>query len=139
MLQNLQPRTRRGGSARTFSRSGRGERFAAASRVDRYGTPLARKVIGCAIEVHTALGPGLLESIYERCLAHELTLNGVRFVQQVPLPVVYKAIPMGIGFRVDFVIEDELLIEIKAVDHVLPVHQSQVLTYVTLLNLRQGL
>jgi GxxExxY protein len=102
-------------------------------------TPLAEKVIGCAIEVHKALGPGLLESAYERCLAREFALNGLKTVWQVPLAVAYKGVELHCGYRIDCVVEGALLIEIKAVDRLLPIHHAQVLTYLRLLHVKQGL
>jgi GxxExxY protein len=104
-----------------------------------YRTPLAHQVIGCAIEIHSAVGPGLLESIYDRCLAHEFTLQGLSFRQQVPLPIVYKGMPVGLGYRVDFVVEDELVVELKSAERLLAIHDAQVLTYLRQLKLRQGL
>ena len=79
-------------------------------------TALAQAVIGAAIEVHSALGPGLLESAYDRCLAHEFQLRGIRFVRQLRLPIDYKGISISYGYRVDFVIEDTLVIELKTVE-----------------------
>jgi GxxExxY protein len=102
-------------------------------------SPLVEGVIGCAIDVHRALGPGLLESAYDRCLAHELSLRSIAYRRQIPLPVVYKGIDLDCGYRVDYVIEGQLLLEIKAVDRLLPIHQAQLLTYLRLLRLRQGL
>lgn len=102
-------------------------------------SPLVERVIGCAIDVHRVLGPGLLESAYDRCLAHELSLRKIRYRRQIPLPVVYKGIDLDCGYRVDYVVEDELLLELKAADRLLPIHQAQLLTYLRLLRLRQGL
>jgi GxxExxY protein len=99
---------------------------------------LGRKVLGSAIEVHTALGPGLLESAYEHCLAHEFSLRGLRFRQQVALPVAYKSARLDCGYRIDFVVEDELIVELKTVRKVLPIHHAQVLTYLRLMNMRQA-
>ena len=101
--------------------------------------PLTEQVIGCAIEVHRALGPGLLEAVYEECLCHELHENGLGFQRQIPVPVTYKAVNLETGFRADLVIEKELLIEIKAVERLLPVHQAQVLTYLKLRGIPKGL
>jgi GxxExxY protein len=102
-------------------------------------SPLAQKVIGCAIEVHRTLGPGLLESVYERCLAHEFALNHLRSVWQAPVPIAYKGVHIDCGYRIDCVVEGELLVELKTVERVLPIHYAQVLTYVKLLKVRQGL
>jgi GxxExxY protein len=101
--------------------------------------PLTEQVIGCAIEVHRALGPGLLEAVYEECLCHELHENGLGFQRQIPVPVTYKAVNLETGFRADLVIEKELLIEIKAVERLLPVHQAQVLTCLKLSGIPKGL
>ncbi len=100
--------------------------------------PLTEQVIGCAIEVHRALGPGLLEAVYEECFCHELHENGLGFQRQIPVPVTYKAVNLETGFRADMVIEKELLIEIKAVERLLPVHQAQMLTYLKLSGIPKG-
>ena len=100
--------------------------------------PLTEQVIGCAIEVHRALGPRLLEAVYEECLCHELHENGLGFQRQIPVPVTYKAVNLETGFRADLVIEKELLIEIKAVERLLPVHQAQMLTYLKLSGIPKG-
>jgi GxxExxY protein len=102
-------------------------------------TPSTETVIGCAIKVHRALGPGLFESVYEPCLAHELTKAGLRFERQVTLPVTYDGVSLGRAFRTDFIIERELIVEVKALEKILPVHGSQVLTYLRLSGLRKGL
>ncbi len=104
-----------------------------------YSTPLAKKVIGCAIEIHESLGPGLLESAYEECLAHELALNSLQFIRGAPLPLVYKDVELDCSYRIDFLVERELLLELKAVERVLPIHSAQVMTYLKLMNIRQGL
>jgi GxxExxY protein len=102
-------------------------------------SPLVRQVIGSAIDVHRALGPGLLESVYQTCLAHELGLRGVRYISQAPLPVVYKGMALACGYRVDLIIEGTLLVELKTVDRILPIHHAQMLTYLKLLDLPQAL
>lgn len=99
----------------------------------------SKKVIGCAIEVHRELGPGLLESTYEHCLARELSLAGLPFRRQVPLPVHYKGAKLDCGYRIDFVIGGSLLVELKIVDQLNPVHQAQILTYLKLSGIRVGL
>ena len=101
-------------------------------------TPLGYAVIGCAIEVHSTLGPGLLESIYERSAAHEFRLKGLSFREQVPLPVSYKGVDVGLGYRADFVFGNELVVEFKTVEKMLPIHDSQLLTYMRLLGVQQG-
>jgi GxxExxY protein len=100
---------------------------------------LTERVIGAAIEVHRALGPGLLESAYEECLCHELHLRGLAFQRQVPLPVNYKGINLDCGYRLDLLIEDLLILELKCVDHILPVHEAQLLTYLKMTHKRVGL
>jgi GxxExxY protein len=102
-------------------------------------SPLVEKVIGCAIEVHRVLGPGLLESAYDFCLTHEWQLCGVNFRRQVEVPVVYRGRRLNCGYRVDFIVEDTLLVEIKSIERLMPIHQAQVLTYMRLLDLHQGL
>jgi GxxExxY protein len=102
-------------------------------------TVLVETVIGCAIEVHRALGPGLLESAYEACLAHELTLRDIPYRQQVSVPILFKGARMDCGYRVDFVIDDEIIVELKSVDHLTAVHQAQVVTYLKLLGVSQAL
>jgi GxxExxY protein len=100
---------------------------------------LTDRVIGACIEVHRALGPGLLESAYEECLSHELALREVGFERQKPLAVEYKAVRLDCGYRMDLVIENRLVLELKAVDQLLPVHDAQVLTYLKLTGLSEGL
>ena len=102
-------------------------------------TPLAERVIRCAIDVHRALGPGLLESAYDKCLAYELTANGISFKHQFAVPVAYRSVKIECGYRADFLIDDSLLLELKAVEKVLPIHQAQLLTYLKLLGIKQGL
>lgn len=101
--------------------------------------PLTQQVIGCAIEVHRTLGPGLLESVYEKCLAHELRLAGLTFINQAPLPIEYKGISLECGCRLDFLIDDYLVVELKAVEQVLPVHHAQLISYMRLVEAPVGL
>ncbi|MBL8836176.1 MAG: GxxExxY protein [Alphaproteobacteria bacterium] len=101
--------------------------------------PTTERVIGFAIDVHRALGPGLLESAYEECLCHELETAGVRFRRQVPPPVVYKSVRLGCGYRLDAVIEDALVLELTTVERILPIHEAQLLTYLRLGRYRTGL
>jgi len=100
---------------------------------------LSNRVIGCALEVHRELGPGLLESTYEQCLAHELKLNGIRFELQHPLPVKYKDVRLDCGYRVDVLVEDKLIIELKSVEQIKAIHQAQLLTYMRLAGVKIGL
>lgn len=102
-------------------------------------TTLTRRVIGCAIEVHKTLGPGLLEVIYETCLCREFTRNGIQFDRQRKLPVYYKGEPVDCDLKIDIVVEDALVIEVKAVQQVLPVHEAQLLTYLRVSGLPLGL
>ena len=104
-----------------------------------YRSPVTEKVIGCAIEVHKAVGPGLLESAYEVCLAKEFRLKGLSYASQVPVPVSYKGENLECGYRLDFVVEDEVIVELKSVERVLPVHKAQLITYLNLTGLPQGL
>jgi GxxExxY protein len=101
--------------------------------------PLVQRVLGGAIEVHRTLGPGLLESAYQRCLAYELRSQRIAFDIQVPLPVLYKGVPIECGYRLDFVVEGSLVLEIKAVDGLMPIHKAQLLTYLKLLPASRGL
>ncbi|MDT8380255.1 MAG: GxxExxY protein [Desulfotignum sp.] len=100
---------------------------------------LSNQVIGCAIEVHRELGPGLMESTYEQCLAHELKLKGIRFRLQQAQPVMYKGVRLDCGYRIDMLIEDTLLIELKSVDKIMGIHEAQLLTYMKLADIRTGL
>lgn len=101
--------------------------------------PLSNQVIGAALEVHRALGPGLLESVYEQALAYELGLNSLQVETQVPLPVTYKNARLDCGFRLDLLVNSELVIELKAVESLLPIHEAQLLTYLKLSGRKTGL
>ena len=96
-------------------------------------------IVGAAIEVHRRLGPGLLESAYETCLCRELHLRGIRFKQQVALPVEYRGLNLDCGYRLDLVVERSIIVEVKAVGRLLPIHRAQVLTYLKLTGYRLGL
>lgn len=100
---------------------------------------LTERVIGAAIEVHRALGPGLLESAYEECLCREFHLRGITFERQVPLPIEYKGVKLDCGYRLDLIVERVLVLEIKCLEHVLPVHEAQLITYLKLTGRRVGL
>jgi GxxExxY protein len=104
-----------------------------------HGSALSERVIKLAIDVHRQLGPGLLESAYEECLCFEFVQNAVSFTRQTPLPVVYKAVRLDCRYRMDIVVERELIIEIKAVDRLAPIHEAQMLTYLPLSGLKVGL
>lgn len=100
---------------------------------------LTESVIGACIEVHKELGPGLLESTYEQCLAHELYRKGIEFKIQQSMPVTYKGIKLDCGYRLDMVIEGELIIELKAVESIKEIHKAQLLSYMKLANIKTGL
>ena len=100
---------------------------------------LSKRVIGCAIEVHRNLGPGLLESTYEQCLAHELKCAGIPFMLQHPLPVNYNGVKLDCGYRVDLFIDNKIIVELKSVEKLLPIHQAQLLTYMKLARIKIGL
>lgn len=95
-------------------------------------------IVKAAIEVHRELGPGLLESVYETVLAHELERSGLQLRAQIPVPVTYKDIHFEIGFRMDLCVNDQVVIELKSVEHLLPVHRKQIQTYLRLSNKRLG-
>ncbi|HSS97313.1 MAG TPA: GxxExxY protein [Terriglobales bacterium] len=100
---------------------------------------LTGKIIGAAIQIHRELGPGLLESAYEACLAHELELLGLRVERQKPIPLIYKAVKLDCGFRADLVVENRVVIETKCKDALHPVDEAQLLSHLRLLNLQVGL
>lgn len=100
---------------------------------------ISNKVIGCAIEVHKQLGPGLLESAYQTCLLHELQELGLKVRVEVPMPVVYKSIRLDHGYRMDILVEEKVVIEVKTVEFLTDVHKAQVLTYLKLGNYKLGL
>jgi len=97
------------------------------------------EIIGAAMEVHRELGPGLLESAHEDCFCYELSLRGLRFQRQVPLPLVYKGLQLDQGYRLDVVVEGKLIVEIKAVERLLPIHEAQAITYLKLTGLNTAL
>jgi GxxExxY protein len=100
---------------------------------------LTGQIIAAAMEVHRELGPGLLESVYQSCLARELQLRNVDFVQQIELPVSYKGVRIDCGYRIDMVIGNRVIVELKSVHEILPVHEAQLLTYMRLTNVHVGL
>jgi GxxExxY protein len=107
--------------------------------MDYYDKELTEKIIGGAIEVHRHLGPGLLESAYEECLCHELKLAGLKFVKQKSLPLEYKGIKLDCGYRIDVVVEDRVIVELKCVEQIAPIHEAQLLTYLKLSGIKTGL
>jgi len=100
---------------------------------------ITRKIIGCSIEVHRNLGPGLLESAYEECLAFELTKSGLNIRRQQAVPVVYKDIKLDCGYRIDILVENSVVLELKVVDEFNPVHEAQILTYMKFADKKAGL
>ncbi|HKB56609.1 MAG TPA: GxxExxY protein [Lacunisphaera sp.] len=100
---------------------------------------LSKQVIGAALEVHRALGPGLLESVYEQALAYEPTSAGLKTQLEVPVPVAYKAVRLDCGFRLDLLVEEQLVVELKSVEALVPLHDAQLLTYLKLTGFKIGL
>jgi GxxExxY protein len=111
----------------------------ASAAEERYRDPRTSPIIGAAIEVHRHLGPGLLESAYEECLCHELHLMGLGFKRQVTLPIIYKGFPLDCGYQIDLIVRDEVVVELKAVERILPIHHAQLLTYLKLAEKPVGL
>lgn len=100
---------------------------------------LTSLIIGCAMEVHSQLGPGLLESAYQQCFAYEMSFSDLRFKVEHPLPVQYKDVLLDCGYRLDLLVEDQVIVELKSVEDVLPIHQAQILTYMKLAEVSTGL
>ena len=100
---------------------------------------ISERIIGCAIEVHKILGPGLLESAYEECLFYEIFQTGLRVEKQKPLPLIYKEIKLEVGYRIDLIVENKVLVEIKSVEALNDIHTAQVLTYLKLSGCKLGL
>ena len=100
---------------------------------------ITRQIIGAAIEVHKAVGPGLLESAYQACLAYEVLQRGLKAEEQVPLPVLYKDVRLDCGYRMDLLVEDSVIVEIKAVERLCPIHDAQLLSYLRIAHKQVGL
>jgi len=100
---------------------------------------ITEKIIGCAIEVHRNLGLGLLESAYEECLCYELAQKGLQYKRQVSLPVIYKGVNLDCGYKMDVIVENSVIVELKAVERILPVHEAQLLSYLKLYGKKLGL
>jgi len=109
------------------------------SNTKSYLNDLSYKIVGCAIEVHKHLGPGLLESIYHECLRQEFFLMGINYKSQLFVPIDYKGIALNADYRLDFLVEDEIVVELKAMEGILPVHEAQLLTYMKLLQKGKGI
>ena len=107
--------------------------------IGRQENEISGKIIGAAIEVHKMLGPGLLESAYEECLCRELHLRGIEFERQVPLPLNYKGIDLDCSYRLDLLVEDKVIVELKSMEGLEPIHEAQMLTYLKLRNAWLGL
>jgi len=105
----------------------------------QYIDELSYKIIGCAIEVHKQIGPGLIESVYEKCFVKELSLRSINFKTQLWVPIQYKGINLNAALRADVLVEDLILVELKAMDGILPVHKAQVLTYMKLMQKPKGI
>jgi GxxExxY protein len=101
--------------------------------------PLTQNILACAMTVHSTLGPGLLETVYEICLTHELRKQGLGVERQMPLPVVYDSVKLDAGFRIDLLVAGEVIVEVKSVDRLAPTHTAQLLTYLRLAGLKTGL
>lgn len=100
---------------------------------------ITSEIIGAAIEVHKHLGPGMLESSYEECLCYELSERGLNFERQKPIPVVYKEVKLECGYRADLIVENQVVVELKSVEGILPVHEAQILTYLKFAQKKIGL
>jgi GxxExxY protein len=102
-------------------------------------TQMSYDVLGCAINVHREVGPGLLESVYQKCLIHELKSKGFKVMQQVKVPLIYKELSLDVQLKADLIVNGLVIVELKTVDSLLPVHEAQLLTYMRLLKIPQGL
>jgi GxxExxY protein len=100
---------------------------------------ITESIIGAAIQVHRALGPGLLESTYEVCLMHELAQKGLKVDKQVPIPIIYKDVRLDAGYRIDLLVEDQVIVELKSVDTIHPIHEAQLISYLKLSGKKLGL
>jgi GxxExxY protein len=128
-----------GGEMSQLRMQNKPQRHRGTEGTEYYHRELTEKLIACAIEVHRHLGPGLLESAYEECYCYELGIQGVPHERQKMLPLVYKEIKLDCGYRMDVVADNKVVIEIKCVEKILPIHEAQLLTYLKLSNLRVGL
>ena len=100
---------------------------------------LSNKIIGCAIEVHKSLGPGLLESVYEECLSYELMQNNLSIERQKAVPVIFKEVKLDCGYRIDILVENKIILELKSIDAIHPIHEAQILTYMKFAEKKIGL
>ena len=120
-----------------LEREGRRRQVEGTAKVDR--CEISEKIIGCAMRVHSQLGPGLLESVYEECLCHAMSKAGIPFKRQVAVPVTFEGIKLDCGFRLDLLVDERVVVEVKAVDHLIPVHNAQLVTYLKLSGISTGL
>jgi GxxExxY protein len=118
---------------------GRSSSASSNPRCDHPANEITERVIGACIEIHRQLGPGLLESAYEECLCHELSMAGLVFERQKPLPVSYKGVKLDCGYRLDLIVAGKVLVELKTVEEILPIHEAQLLTYLKLSGANLGL
>jgi GxxExxY protein len=132
---NETPNNRRGAEAQRENSSSASPRLGGELAVN----DITERIIGACIEIHRQLGPGLLESAYEECLCHELALAGLKFERQKPLPVSYKGVKLDCGYRLDPVVEGQVIVELKTVDEIQPIHEAQLLTYLKLSGVSVGL
>lgn len=109
------------------------------TKIDATSDLVARQIVDAALKVHRALGPGLLESVYEHCLAHELALRGIGFTRQRTLPIIYEGERLDAGLRLDLIVDERVIVEVKAVEALAPIHEAQLLTYLRLSGIRLGL
>jgi GxxExxY protein len=101
--------------------------------------PLSKQIIGCALDVHKILGPGMLESAYEECLVYEMKQKSLKFERQKPIPVLYKEIKLDCGYRIDLLVENQIIVELKSLDLLSKIHTAQILTYMRFANIKTGL
>jgi GxxExxY protein len=114
-------------------------RSGAEGRREEFGPELTGKIIALAIDVHRHLGPGLLEGVYEKCPAWELEHNGFTFARQVDLPIIYRDVQIASGHKADIIVENQVIVELKAIEHLLPIHEAQTRTYLRLSGCKVGL
>lgn len=107
--------------------------------IDKETNELSYQIVGCAYNVHKELGVGLLESAYEACLCYELSRQNIHYEKQKPLPVIYKGMPLDCGYRIDVLVENKIIVELKTVEKLLPIHTAQIMTYLRLSKLHLGL
>jgi GxxExxY protein len=115
-----------------------GEPVEPMEEIDPETDKIAKQIVDAAYQVHSSLGPGLLENAYEACLAHEISVRGLKIKKQVVVPLVYKDVRMDVGFRLDLLVEDRVIVEIKAVEEMMPVFRAQVITYLKLTKNKLG-